>query len=108
MFVKQRKQFSMLFIFTFVFSIGGLVFAKPKSDLVKQEPGFYYGFGQGSTKEEAEFAAKKDLIENSLTSTLRITSPAASQILSDQGAAPILPSAFIGNVRPRGGPRKGA
>ena len=68
MFVKQRKQFSMLFIFTFVFSIGGLVFAKPKSDLVKQEPGFYYGFGQGSTKEEAEFAAKKDLIENSLTS----------------------------------------
>ncbi|MCI6798432.1 MAG: formylglycine-generating enzyme family protein [Spirochaetia bacterium] len=81
MFVKQRKQFSMLFIFAFVFSIGGLVFAKPKSDLVKQEPGFYYGFGQGSTKEEAEFAAKKDLIENSLTSTLRITSPAASQII---------------------------
>ncbi|MGN0728678.1 formylglycine-generating enzyme family protein [Treponema sp.] len=80
MLVKCRKLESMLFIFTFACLFGGLAFAKPKSELVKQEPGFYYGFGEGSTKEEAEFAAKKDLIENALTATLRQSVPSASQI----------------------------
>lgn len=80
MFVKWRKQFSLLCVCAFVFSVGGLAFAKPKSDLVKQEPGFYYGFGEGQTKEDAEFAAKKDLVENSLTASVRLQKPSASQI----------------------------
>lgn len=82
MVVKQRKFSKVLLMsFTFITLLGGFAFAKPKSELVKQEPGYYYGFGQAATQEEAEFMAKKDLIENSLTATLRNTDPAAQQII---------------------------
>jgi len=61
--------------------LGSLAFAKKKApEVVKEEEGFYYGYGKASTKEEAEFLGKKDLIETALTSTLRLTNPKASRI----------------------------
>lgn len=60
---------------------GGQVFAaKAKNELVKEEEGFYYGYGKAATAEEADFMAKKDLIETALTSTLRLSNPKASRV----------------------------
>lgn len=57
------------------------VFAKKaKNDLVKEEAGYYYGYGKASTKEDAVFAAKKDLVENALTAILRNIDPEADKI----------------------------
>ena len=59
----------------------GQVFAaKAKNELVKEEEGFYYGYGKAATAEEADFMAKKDLIETALTSTLRLSNPKASRV----------------------------
>nr|MCR5400522.1 hypothetical protein [Treponema sp.] len=64
----------------------GQVFAaKAKNELVKEEEGFYYGYGKAGSAEEADFMAKKDLIETALTSTLRLTNPKASRVtVSDE------------------------
>lgn len=59
------------------------VFAKGKEklpELPKEEEGFYYGYGKASTPEEAEFLAKKELIENALTEELKASKPRASRI----------------------------
>lgn len=59
------------------------VFAKGKEkgpELPKEEVGFYYGYGKASTPEEAEFIAKKQLIENALTEELKASKPRASRI----------------------------
>ncbi len=62
------------------------VYAKGKEkekapELQKEEPGFYYGYGKGLTQAEAEFSAKKELIENILTEELKATKPRASRII---------------------------
>lgn len=74
--------------------------SKPKSELIKEEDGFYYGYGTGTTSEEAFAVAKKDLVETALTTTLRIKDPKAARVtVSDESAAerlagikPIYPS----------------
>ncbi|MGI5173955.1 SUMF1/EgtB/PvdO family nonheme iron enzyme [Treponema sp. OMZ 840] len=85
---KSIKRNRFLILLFFVFFIFGTVTAfakKPKSALVKQEEGYYYGFGKGATLEEAELAGKRDLVESALTATLRAANPKASRIsVSDE------------------------
>ncbi len=66
----------------------GQAFSKPKkTDLVKEEEGFYYGYGKANTQEEALALAKKDLLEAALTATLRLSDPKAARIsVSDKAA----------------------
>ena len=69
--------------FIFLAGVCSILYAKPKkpkTNLVKQEPGFYYGFGDGKSAEEAQLKAKLDLVENSLTATIRQTTPSAEQV----------------------------
>ena len=71
-------------------------FSKPKSEYVKEEEGFYYGYGKASTNEEAIAIAKKDLIETALTSTLRLKNSRAPRVLiSDETA-----KARLVNIKP--------
>ncbi len=60
--------------------MGGFAFAKKDPEMVKEEDGFYYGYGKASTKQDAEFAAKKDLIETALTASIRASNPKASRV----------------------------
>lgn len=72
----------------FFFAILGLslicmaqAFSKPKkTELIKEEEGFYYGYGKASTQAEALAIAKKDLIETALTATLRLQNEKASRV----------------------------
>lgn len=78
-----KKSFKLLLAglcFSFVCAGQGFS-AKPKSEMIKEEEGFYYGYGTGSTTEAACAVAKKDLIETSLTSVLREKNPAAPRVL---------------------------
>ena len=50
---------------------GGTAFAKDDPTAVKEEAGFYYGYGKGATKEDAQAEGKKDLIEAALTAEAR-------------------------------------
>jgi len=73
---------------------GGTAFAKDDPTAVKEEAGFYYGYGKGATKEEAQAEGKKDLIESALTAAVRETNPKASRVkVSDDSAAARLPKA---------------
>lgn len=57
------------------------VSAKPKNlESVKEEDGYYYGYGRSSDKAEALFEGKRDLIENALTATLKAKNPRAAHI----------------------------
>ncbi len=81
MFLTNIKNSSKLILALLCVSLfGAQAFAKSKSDLVKEEAGYYYGYGKAATNEEACFIAKKDLIETALTSTLRLTNPEADRI----------------------------
>lgn len=66
---------SVLFAF-----VGGASFAKSDPMAVKEEAGFYYGYGKGSTKEEAQKQGRLDLIETALTYTLRAENPKAPRV----------------------------
>lgn len=57
------------------------LFAKPKNGLVKEQSGYYYGYGKAATKEDAEYSAKKNLIERALSETLRTVDPTAQNIV---------------------------
>lgn len=61
-------------------AFGGAAFAKDDPTAVKEEEGFYYGYGKGSTKEEALAEGKKDLIETALTAAVRSSNPKASRV----------------------------
>lgn len=80
MFNRGKNRVVLFAAFVCMALVGEGAFAKPKSELVKEESGYYYGYGKGATTEEADFLAKRDLIENALTSTLRITNPEAGKI----------------------------
>lgn len=72
------------------------VFAASKKNanqLVKEEEGFFYGYGKASTKEEAEFIAKKDLIETALTVNAKKNNPKIARIsISDEIVKKRLPN----------------
>ena len=84
-----KKTFTFLLTTALAAMIGGeQLFAKAKTELVKEEDGFYYGYGKASTAEEAEFIGKKDLIETALTTVLRLTDPAADEVtVSDEAVS---------------------
>ena len=54
---------------------------------VKQQSGYYYGFGSGATKSEAAAEAKRDLISNALTETARGLGSRKGRIKVDAEAA---------------------
>lgn len=84
---KESVKKALTFLVAFVIFAGigaDQVFAKDKDkqpELQKEEEGYYYGYGKAATPEEAEFIAKKELIENALTEELKVSKPRASRIL---------------------------
>jgi len=54
---------------------------------VKQQADSYYGVGSGATREEAEVAAKRDLISNALTETARSRGSGKGPVQVDAAAA---------------------
>lgn len=54
---------------------------------VKQQSGYYYGFGSGATTSEAAVQAKRDLISNALTETARSRGIRKGRIVVDAEAA---------------------
>ena len=48
--------------------------------MVKEEPGFHYGYAQASTKEEADAIARKELVEKALTAMVKVSNPAAKRV----------------------------
>ncbi len=91
--LNKKNHLKLLFtLVTFSLVCGGVAFSKPKTNKVKEEAGFYYGYGIGSTKEEAEELAKKDLVQSAITSTVRLTDPIASNVtVSDECVKARLP-----------------
>lgn len=86
--VDPRKNLSKVFLtMALMFAVFGLMAAKTKSGLIKEEDGFYYGYGKAATNKEALALAKKDLIERALTATLRLSNPKASSIVVSKEAA---------------------
>lgn len=59
---------------------GSFAFAKSKNGLVKEEAGYYYGYGKADSNEEADFIAKKNLVENALSAMLHATDPEAENV----------------------------
>ena len=79
---KNAKFFAIALCIMFVCT--NSVFSAPKkakSELVKEKEGYYYGYGKASTEQEAIAIAKKELIENALTATLRQKDSKADQIV---------------------------
>jgi hypothetical protein len=54
---------------------------------VKQQSGYYYGFGSGATPDEAAAEAKRDLISNALTETARSRGIRKARVKVDAEAA---------------------
>ena len=98
MFNRFGKNHIRFFVFSACLAVlcSENAFSKPKNELVKEEPGFYYGYGKSATKEEADFMAKRDLIENALTATVRLTNPAASKVTVGDDVV----KARLGNEKP--------
>lgn len=68
--------------------MGVPAFSKADPTAVEEEPGYYYGRGKGSTKEEAQLAGKRNLIERALTLTVKASNPKASYVnVSDESVA---------------------
>lgn len=66
---------------------------------VNTEPGYYYGFGAGSTEADAQSAALKDLVYTTFTETGSIKKePKARVVLTDAmkaAVAPLVPKTFL-------------
>ena len=77
---KNKAKF-LLAVISVVLFTSEMAFAKKKSELVKEEAGYYYGYGKASTNEEAVFMAKKNLIVNALTATVRLADPTAADVV---------------------------
>ncbi|MBQ0161950.1 MAG: SUMF1/EgtB/PvdO family nonheme iron enzyme [Treponema sp.] len=98
MFKSSAKKCIKVFLTSVVLAgvCGSFAFAKPKNDLVKEEAGYYYGYGKAETKEEADFLAKKNLVENALTAVLHESNPEADHItVTDE-----VVKARIGDMKP--------
>lgn len=92
----MKKNHLILSLSVCIAMLGLNAFAKSSPELVKQEEGFYYGYGTGSTAEEAASEAKRDLVSYALTTTLRATNPKAASIeVSDESI-----NARLGNIKP--------
>lgn len=61
--------------------------ASVEPELVKQQDGYLYGYGRGSTLEEAELEAKRDLIGNALELSMRTRSGSSHRVLVNRETA---------------------
>lgn len=89
MFMETGKGRLAVLAASVCIAIAGIpAFAKADPTAVEEEPGYYYGRGKGSTKEEAQLAGKRNLIEKALTLTVRASNPKASYVsVSDESVA---------------------
>lgn len=81
------KQIRMISLSLSLCVLGSFAFAKKNPEAVKEEAGFYYGYGKGSSLAESVALAKQDLIETALTYTLRSTNPKASRVKVSEESA---------------------
>jgi hypothetical protein len=100
----SRNRFSILLFSVCITLIGGIAFAKTSPELVKQEDGFYYGFGKGATAEEASLEAKRDLVTSALTATLRAIDVKASRVIASDESV----EARLGDLKPYAESKKGS
>ncbi len=78
--LKSRKNARILAASLCVALLGSFAFAKKSKEPVKEEAGYYYGYGKGSSIDEASVAAKKNLLEKALTEKARSLNPRASRV----------------------------
>ena len=77
----KRNRLAILLVSVFFVLTNWSAFAKKaEPELVKQEEGYYYGYGKGATVAEAEFAGKRDLVESALTAAVRSVNPKAPRV----------------------------
>ncbi len=76
----KRTGYAVLAALLCLASSGVLSCASTSPDLVKQEDGFYYGYGTGSSPAEAADAAKRDLVSNALSASLKSKDSGALRI----------------------------
>jgi formylglycine-generating enzyme required for sulfatase activity len=100
----RRNRFSILLVSVCIALVGGVAFAKTSPELVKQEEGYYYGYGRGATAEEASLEAKRDLVSGALTATLRAVDGKASRVdASDESV-----EARLSGIKPYAEAKKGS
>lgn len=75
--LRKKKN---LFIVLIIFSLFNLPIFSKSSTLIKEEDGFYYGYGNGESIEMAMKNAKRDLIETALYTQARRINPRARRI----------------------------
>jgi formylglycine-generating enzyme required for sulfatase activity len=100
----RRNRFAILLVSVCFALVGGIAFAKTSPELVKQEDGFYYGFGKGATAEEASLDAKRDLVSSALTATLRAVDAKASRVTASDESV----KARLGDIKPYAEAKKGS
>ncbi len=100
----RRNRFSILLVSVCIALAGGTAFAKTSPELVKQEEGFYYGYGKGTTAEEASLEAKRDLVSSALTATLRAVDAKASRVSASDKSV----EARLGDLKPYVEAKKGS
>lgn len=92
----KKNRLTVLVLFVCFVLCSSAAFAKSAPEMVKQEAGYYYGFAKGETLEEASLAAKRDLVSNALTTTLRMTEPKAASVNVSESSA----KARLADVKP--------
>jgi len=83
----KQNRLAILAVSVCLILAGATAWASPSPELVKQEAGYYYGYGQGTTLDEATLEARRDLISNALTTAVRTTDAAASRVSVTAGSA---------------------
>jgi formylglycine-generating enzyme required for sulfatase activity len=94
---SMKRTRSAVFAAAVCVALGGMsAYAKTTPEMVKQEPGYYYGYAKGDTPEAAELEAKRELISSALTTTLRAVNPRAGAVkVSDDSV-----NARLGDLKP--------
>lgn len=77
----QRTYSVALAVLLCVASVGVFSCASTSPEMVKQEEGFYYGYGTGSSPAAAAEAAKRDLVSNALSASLKAKDSNATRIV---------------------------
>lgn len=75
------KKIIISFLFSFYIIIPLTAKTIKYDQIIQEEDGYYYGYGKADTKEDADFLAKKALIENALTTTLKQKDPMAKRVV---------------------------
>lgn len=94
---SMKRTRSAVFAVAVCTALGGMsAYAKTKPEMVKQEPGYYYGYATGDTHEAAELEAKRELVSSALTAAVRAVNPKAASVkVSDDSV-----NARLGDFKP--------